>query len=313
MKIDKIKILILVFLALTGYFIWGIFHKSNEPEPGQVSIPSTKKTNEGPPFSQEKWIYMPSDETAPLFFKNVYEAAKTAEIKLKDEINAAAQTALIASSSINIAVSMPTSTSTPNEIILSLTDKEFHRLYPDSFIKSLVDAQSLFVKNLNPSYEPILKIETDSQVRLIEEKIVSALVSLNMFTEEEGRQAIITIRFTLPELQQKELKNQLFSFSNEYFNFMPSTQSNPKNLFLSGLIEKLYSALIPKAEAAVCGVCYTLPECYQLGSPSPVPGINIFKPFCYCTGCYYGQGCLDMCSGGAAIFDPTTFICGCGY
>jgi hypothetical protein len=315
MDMDKIKIaimakiLILVFLALAGYFIWEIFHRPTESKletkSEQATVPSASKTNETAPFSQEKRIYMPLDETAPPFFENINETAKTVETKLKNEIDAVTQTAPAASSSINIAAS------TPNEIVLSLTNDEFRFLYPDAFIKSLVDAQSLFVKNIDPSYEPITNIETDSQVRLIEEKIVAALVSLNMLTGEETRRINTTIHLTLPKLQLAELKNRNSSL-NYYFNFAPLAQSSSKKLFLSGLLEKFYVAFIPKSEAAVCGACHTSPECYQIGASSPLPGLSLFKAFCFCTGCYHGQGCLDFCEGQAAIFDPTTFICGCG-
>ena len=328
MNVNKIKItaiakiLILILLILTGYFIWITYPKSTKPKSEQAFIPPANEkpayksadeiTPSGNPLSGEK-LNMP---TLPVptsiipFFENINKAAKTVEKKIKNEIATTTQTTPNMPPS-NTGSSNSTSTST--EIILSLTDKEFHYLYPDAFIKNLVGAQNFFVKNIDPSYEPLLKIETDSQVRFVEEKIVAALVSTNMFTKEEGDRAIITIRFTLPKLQLIELNNRMFSFSNQYFNFTPFTQSNPKKLFLSGLLEKFYSAFIPKAEAGYCGYCYNLPECYQIGSFSPVPGYNIFASFCYCTGCYYGLGCLDMCRGGSAIYDLTTFICGCGY
>ena len=211
-------------------------------------------------------------------------------------------------------VSKPTST----EIILSLTNDEFHFLYPDSFIASLIDGQNLFIKSYDPSYEPLLKIETDSQVRYVEEKIVAALLLNNMFTKEEAGRAIATIRFTLPQLQLVELvelKNRNSSTSNQSSinqSSTPFSRPSSKGLFLAGLLERFYSALIPKSQAA-CGACVSLPECYQvIGAPTPTPGINIFKVACYCTGCYHGQGCLDFFEGLPAIFDPTTFICGGG-
>ncbi|MFH1393145.1 MAG: hypothetical protein ABIG73_02090 [Patescibacteria group bacterium] len=310
MKINK-KVLIFIILAATGCFIWGIFYKSAEPKPEtkseQAPVTSINKTNETPPFSQEKQIYMPSDETVPLFFENVYKTAKTAETKLQSGIDAVTRIVPTAPSNAKIA------TSTPNEIILSLTNDEFHFLYPDSFIKSLIDAQDVFVKNMDMSYEPVLKIETDAQVRLIEEKIVDALVSLNMLTEKEQERAIITIRYTLPRLQLLDLQLRNRVSWNRYFNFPIPEQPSPKKLFLAGLVEMLRNALAPNAQAAYCGACWNQPECFQIGSSSPTPGANIFKAFCQCTGCYYGQGCLESCSGGSAIFDLTNFICGCGY
>jgi len=313
-KITAIVYLSLILLALTGYFIWVTYPKSAKLKSEQAFIPPA---SEEPAYKSVNEMASPKNPEKILptlimpFFENISKVAKTVETKLKNEIATTTQTVLNVPTT-NVGTPNPTP-STSTEIILSLTDKEFRRLYPDVFIKGLVDAQNLFIKSYDPAYEPLPKIETDSQVRYVEEKIVAALLSAKMLTQEEAGRTITTIRFTLPKLQQVELKNQTFSFSNKYFTFTPFTQLNSKKLFLSGLIEKLYSALISKAQAYACGYCYTLPECYQIGSYSPAPGFNVFKPFCYCTGCYYGQGCLDMCSGGSAIFDPTTFICGCGY
>lgn len=319
-KISTIaKIFILILAALAGYFIWRISQTPTEPRPEQANTPpknsaieisvsdSAKqlKTIFLPSFSKEWRLFAPANETAAPFFENVREIAKTAETALKKEINSATKNNPVATPSPKIAKE------TPNEIVLSLTADEFHFLYPDSFIKSLIDAQDLFIKNFDPSYKPLLKIETDAQVRLVEEKIVTALVALNMLTGEEARRINTTIHFTLPKIQLAELEKQKSSL-NQYFNFTPLTRPDPKGVFLAGLLEKFYSALVPKAEAAICGACYTTPECYQVGAPTPTPGPSLFRAFCYCTGCYYGQGCLDFCVGRAAIFDPITFICGCG-
>lgn len=310
------KILILIALMLTGYFIWGIFFESAGPKPEQVFIPPANndirtpsfkfrpvRTSEEPPLSYGKPVYKPADETAPLenpknippkilptstipFFENIYKAAKTAEIKVKNKITASTQ-------------------ATPDGIIISLTNDEFHFLYPDNFIASLIDAQNLFIKNYDPAYQPLQKIETDSQVRFVEEKIVAALLSINMLTKEEADRYINTIRFTLPQFQLVELKNRKSPALN--------IRGARRGLFLAGLVEKLHNVLIPKTQAAACGACYISPLCFQPGLSAPDPGINMWKPFCWCTGCYWAAGCLSFCTGVAAIWDPTTGLCGCAY
>ncbi len=319
-KITAIVYLSMILLALTGYFIWVIFSRPVKPKSEQAFIPpaneepARKSVNEiMPPENPEK---IPPTSITP-FFEEINEAAKTLETKLKNEI--AAPTLVPPSVP---APSAPSNSrilkSTPTEIILSLTDDEFHYLYPDAFIASLIDAQNLFIKNYDPAYELLLKIETDSQVRYVEEKIVAAFLSTNMITKEKAERFITTIRFTLPQLQLTELKNQKFSssiqslinkfFINQSSASFPRPLSN-KGLFLAGLLEKLYNALIPKAQA-YCGTCFDLPLCYQIEAPTP--GHIIFRIACYCTGCLYGQGCLDFCTGRAAIYDTTTGICGCG-
>ena len=200
------------------------------------------------------------------------------------------------------------STKTSTGIILSLTDRQFHFLYPDYFIASLIDVQNSFIKEYDPNYETISKIETDAQVRFIEEKIVATFLSADMITRERAQQFITTIRFTLPQLQLIDLK-QYYSFG--LYEFLPRTA--PKRLFLAGFMEELANALAHKAQAKVCGACFSLPECFQLGASTPaVPGKELFLPSCYCTGCLIPLGCLSLCTGQAAIYDQLTGICGCG-
>ena len=318
MNVNKIKItaiakiLILILLILTGYFIWITYPKSTKPKSEQAFIPPAN----GEPAHKSADKIMPPENPEKIlptltmpFFENVYKVAKTVETKLKNEI--ATTTKAIP----NVPNAPPNTSilkSTSTEIILSLTNDEFHFLYPDTFIASLIDAQNLFIKSYDPAYEPLLKIETDSQVRYVEEKIVAAFLSTNMITKEKAERFITTIRLTLPQLQLTELKNRNSSTSNQslinQYSIL-SSRPSPKGLFLAGLLEKLYSALTPKAQAQ-CGACFDLPLCYQIEAPAP--GHIIFRVACYCTGCYYGQGCLDFCTGRAAIYDLTTGICGCG-
>ena len=205
--------------------------------------------------------------------------------------------------------SVPEATST--EIILSLTDEEFHFLYPYDFIASLMEAQNILIKEYDPNYEPLSKIETDSQVRFVEEKIVASLLSIGMITSEKAEISLTTIRFTLPQLQLEELKNRKsFILNQSFMSFLLLKRPPLEGSFFVGLIEKLYSVLFLKAEAKACGYCYDLPECYQVGA-SGLAGTNTFKIFCNCTGCLTSLGCLSSCTGKAAIWDPTTMICGC--
>jgi len=205
--------------------------------------------------------------------------------------------------------SVPEATST--EIILSLTDEEFHFLYPYDFIASLMEAQNILIKEYDPNYEPLSKIETDSQVRFVEEKIVASLLSIGMITSEKAEISLTTIRLTLPQLQLEELKNRKsFILNQSFMSFLLLKRPPLEGSFFVGLIEKLYSVLFLKAEAKACGYCYDLPECYQVGA-SGLAGTNTFKIFCNCTGCLTSLGCLSSCTGKAAIWDPTTMICGC--
>ena len=248
----------------------------------------------------------PLPDAVTPFFENINEAAKAIE---KSLIPANAPT-------------QKTATITPDGIILSLTKNQFHFLYPDDFIAGLIDAQNLFIKDYDPGYETVIKIETDAQVRLVEEKIVATLLSANMVTKERAEQFITTIRFTLPQLQLIDLQNYSYSYESSPFSKSLSAllgrktelpRKSPKRLFLAGFMEKLKNALANRAQAAVCGFCVSLPLCFQEGAATPgVPGSELFYPSCYCTGCLSSLGCLSANNGKAAIYDPETGICGVG-
>ena len=248
----------------------------------------------------------PLPDAVTPFFENINEAAKAIEQSLTPA-NAPAQ---------------KTATITSYGIILSLTKNQFHFLYPDDFIASLIDAQNLFIKEYDPNYETISKIKTDPQVRFVEEKIVATLLSTNMITKEKAEQFITTIRFTLPQLQLIDLQNYSYSYESSPFSKSLSAllgrktelpRKSPKRLFLAGFMEKLKNALANRAQAAVCGFCVSLPLCFQEGAATPgVPGSELFYPSCYCTGCLSSLGCLSANNGKAAIYDPETGICGVG-
>jgi len=324
-KVKIIAVGILILFGLIGFFVWAIFFKAPQLKPRQISAPAqlpvepAKPAFEKPVNKPEKVIASKSSPTEKklniptlpipksgieVLFKE--KSLPTSTISFFENINKAAKTV----SGILSATSTPKAT--PTEIVLSLTDNEFHSLYPDAFIASLMDAQNLIKEYFDPTYKPLPKIETDPQVRLVEEKIVSAFLSANIITKNEAERFITTIRFTLPQLQLMELKKGTFPSLYKSASFKGPHQPPLKGLFLADLVEKLRSALIYPVQAAFCGGCYWSPECFQPGASSPKPGINILRIACYCTGCLYGQGCLDFCTGRAAIYDPTTGLCGCG-
>lgn len=318
MKINKTKIIviggILILSIFVGLFIqislkdsWLKSEQTSVSKKISVEFPKPSSSSEKPSTLKELNIpVLPipkpdlkaisekkiSPSTVMPFFENINKAAKAVEKSLAPD-NIPAQ---------------KTSTVTSAGIILSLTKDQFRFLYPDNFINGLINAQTLLIKEYDPAYEPITKIETDAQVRLIEEKIVTTLFSTNMITKEKAEQFITTIRFTLPELQLIDLK-----MYNSYSLYKFSPRTAPKGLFLAGFMKELTDALAHKAQAAVCGTCSSLPLCFQPGAATPgIPGSELWYPSCYCTGCLSWAGCLSANTGQAAIYDPTTGICGVG-
>ena len=254
-------------------------------------------------------------KTVLAFFENVSTAAKAAEESIGRQVSAPTVSSPGALSGKSLAAL------TSEEIVLSLTKDEFNFLYPEYFLKTLAESQTL-LKEYDPTFEPLSKVEKDSDVRFIQEKIIVALLSANMINKVEAERFITTLRFTLPQLQLMELQTRkqaqktFFSkFAGKIYNIF-SHSKNSQGVFLAGLTERLKNAFLPEAEAGgggSCGECHPLPLCFQEGlSPLPIPGPVFLKLFCQCTGCLFGQGCLDICVGRAALYDPITGICGCG-
>ena len=319
MKINKTKIIVISGVLVLSVFA-GLFIRISLREPqsksekafapirSSVESPKPLSSFEKPVISKELNIPVlpilkPNLEiiskekslssTTMTFFENINKAAKTAEKSLMSD-NTPIQ---------------KTSITTSTGIILSLTESQFHFLYPNNFIAGLIDAQNFFIKEYEPNYEPILKIETDSQVRLVEEKIVAIFLLANMITKERAEQFITTIRFTLPELQLIDLQKYN---SYGFYEFSPIQRMAPKGLFLAGFMKELTDALAHKAQAA-CGYCASLPLCFQEGAATPgVAGSELWYPSCFCSGCLSWAGCLSANSGQAAIYDPSTGICGVG-
>lgn len=235
------------------------------------------------------------------FLERIQEAVLATEKKIEERSISAPTEVLFGASRQKIEVSI-------EEIELSLTPEEFNFLYPDYFIKSLREAQVL-IKSYDPDYRIIAEIKTDSDVRRIQESTIFSLFSANMITKEEAERYLTTIRFTLPQLQITELKIKKANGAGI------SKYSEPPKLSATYEIMEKFLQLITVSRAKAkgpCGACFILPECFQVGPPDPVPGINTWTPFCFCNGCLHGQGCLDRCTGQSAIWDPMTGICGCG-
>jgi len=275
------------------------------------------------------------EETIP-FFERISRAADQVEKKINSELKIPATPAPAATITNGNIASSPQSAQ--KEIVLNLTQEEFKYLYPQNFLNALIGAGQNFIKEQDPSYAPITILNTDQEVRRIEEKLVSAFVSADMMPQDKAEGAITTIRFTLPEMQLANLamrKEAALSprkiiayiakapeFISAFYgkNIVPQpTNFNQANggVFYSGLtgiLEKI--GKIPTANAAIpCGGCINLPECFAEGAIfGPPPGRSLFTGFCLCWGCFRGLGCLDICGEGgiAAIWDPVTLACGCG-
>lgn len=305
-KISKIKVIVISGILILSVFI-GLIIRISFWESRSTSKQTLKKPTSLSAGRELEELNVPVLPIPKPDLKNIYkgEFAPNTTIQFFENINKAAK-AVEKSLMPDNTLLQKTSITTSKGIILSLTKDQFHFLYPNDFITGLIDIQTLLIKASDSSYEPLSKIETDAQVRFVEEKIVAALLSENMITKKRAEQFITTIRFTLPELQLIDLK----TFNS--YSFYESPRKAPRGLFLAGLAEALKNALAHKAQA-VCGSCESRRECFQEGKSVPnKAGSELFFPSCYCTGCLTSLGCLSANSGRAAIFDQMTGICGVG-
>ncbi len=120
---------------------------------------------------------------------------------------------------------------------------------------------------------------------------------LGTFSEREYPQFRYGLTVVWPMTLEIEFGDHASINSKPYLN----GQESPQGVFKK--ISSLLNRLIPIAFAQTCA---------RPGAPAP-GGVNLLAPCCSCYCGYYPCGCLNaVCTTGAAIFDQTTFICGCG-
>ena len=120
---------------------------------------------------------------------------------------------------------------------------------------------------------------------------------LGTFSEREYPQFRYGLTVVWPMTLEIEFGDHASINSKPYLN----GQESPQGVFKK--MSSLLNRLIPIAFAQTCA---------RPGAPAP-GGVNLLAPCCSCYCGYYPCGCLNAgCTTGAAIFDQTTFICGCG-
>jgi len=323
---------IILSLIIGVFFIWSLLSTPEESKPqftdtsmrtpdfNSLNQPSTPETPLVGDILDVPTLPLPKPDTrtyiqnSPIpstklfvsFFEKINKAAEEVQKALENIVE---KKSYVPTQQKKIGASeLPDTILIDKGIQIEMTNKEFHRLYPDFFIEGLMQAQ-LLLEQYDPNYQSISEITTDEHVRYVQEKEVAALYSANMLTKEEAERYITTIRFTLPQLQLKEIE----MIRRGIYKTDPKKQQK-NGLFLLGLLTEFRNVFVKECKAGTyCGYCVILPECYNQRPAGPTIGYNTWTAYCYCTGCLSGLGCLDRCGWGvAAIWDPMTGICGCG-
>lgn len=199
----------------------------------------------------------------------------------------------------------------------------FHRMNPPRFLKTVAYLQDL---TENAHY-----VEKKDRIALTsEENIVSFFLALvdylhseNVLTAEEHDRAKIILpgyylnlrRWETANLRQ-ELINEKSTLKKEtWHNFLSVLRpSYSAPLFsIKGLGAITHAIVKIITEPIAPPIAHAQAVCFQVGASNPAVGYNVFAPCCNCTASGYPIGCLNLyCVGQSAIYDQTTFICGCG-
>jgi hypothetical protein len=179
------------------------------------------------------------------------------------------------------------------------TDEEIFRLqHPEYYIDYLGKLQDVMTQNgFLKNADKVAFSNEDDILSFFREKVFDFMVGAKIASEEE-RERFNTSLALIKSLHIEEAR--LLKGESSATEEAPYKAASPKNAIISFFTEFLAS----RAEAQTC---------FQPGANNPVMGVNLAAPCCACTVLGAPIGCLNlMCVGRPAIFDQTTFICGCG-
>jgi len=189
----------------------------------------------------------------------------------------------------------PKPSSTPNPQFETLTEKEVFELqHPRSYLNYLGKLQDLMIK------EGILGIQ-EKEIFDSEDKVLDFwrdpgfkyMTSLNLATDEHREQflkGLHEVRVIHNE-EARQLRASLGKIEVEI----------PRNF--THMVQALKGIMLQEAQAQTC---------FVPGPPTQTPGINLIAPCCNCFAGPFPIGCLNaVCVGRPALYDQTTFICGC--
>lgn len=208
---------------------------------------------------------------------------------------------------------------------LDKLDKEvFRRMNPPRFLNTVAHLQDL---TENAHY-----IEKKDRIALTsEENIVSFFLTFiqylrseNVFTAEDYEQSKTILpgyylnlrRWEAANLRQVLLEGKSALRGRDHQkNLLSILQpSHIVSLFsLQRLGQVTHNTIETIARPLTPPIAHAQSACFQVGASNPAVGYNVFAPCCNCTVNGYPIGCLNLyCYGQSAIYDQTTFVCGCG-
>lgn len=173
----------------------------------------------------------------------------------------------------------------------------FKLQHPESYLEYLSKVQDAMIAEdfLSPGEKQSVFNSEDEVLSFWRDTAFDYLTAINVVSPDDKPRFLSGLAL-VKDLHQKEAK--LF--------WGQSRQIEAKE-FLAKIIKKFFALFGVPALAQ--------PICFKEGVSAPAtPGVNLIAPCCNCvTPIGNPIGCLNaFCVHGSAIYDQTTFICGCG-
>lgn len=319
----KLLILISFFVvAITVGLLFFLFYSSSPKqnlEKNEVALPVSSSSS-----SLESPNYEITEQKAPVYEIFQQEEQKKADIvgDISEESLADFKERMFGSISelqTNLDFSIATAGQTPTATLAPSyyfsNEEYFTRLYGEDYLKKLNILQDFLVSDGFMKVSDRITFKTEADAYKLFNVLLDFALSKNYITAGQEKNLRQGVNVELKYVNQMERQSMEKMLREELgFNWQE---------FFNQLV--IFMNPVASAQEVSIGV-----ECYRMGG-NPAVGYNTWTMCCNCGffcsyGCTYFQdcgpssvncnvpmGCLNsMCFGMAAIYDPTTGICGCG-
>lgn len=215
----------------------------------------------------------------------------------------------------------PSPSYTPNSSDIALEGEIFRRMNPPQFLNTVAYLQNLMENAHYTDKKDRIAFTSEENMVAFFLKFIEYLRARGVYTDKEYNQSKIILpgyylnlrRWEAANLRQTLLNGSASTQENKH-NFLSLLQpSHAIPLFPAKGLEVIARKAAKMITQPIIPSAHAQALCFQVGASNPEVGYNVFAPCCRCTAGGYPIGCLNLyCAGQSAIYDQTTFICGCG-
>lgn len=202
---------------------------------------------------------------------------------------------------------LPTPLSFPNQVAV------FNLLWPPSYRQYLTDLQDVLIRKKVLDAGDKVTLANEENVYTFLTRSVDAFTKLGVIRSNGNPRMKQGIQAALRTIKGQELAAYL-----QFGPPFPAPQEMDLPKISTTLGEAIASAIKSAAMPLFAGSADAQAECFRVGIPNPLPGVNLWAPTCIGSipvflGTPIPIGCLNaICPFGNALWDPLTGICGCG-